>query len=225
MIDVKCYQNENGRRVAGRWLAHCALFALTLASAERAQASPQNSGFGFGGGDAVGTLPSMGPGGGTATVPPSLAGDERPAAARLVLVGPLEQLRLVVRSFEGPLELSSVANGSLVRVRFAGGALVELDRQALLESTVQARLEVEPGFLGAAGRVAAVLSSGPRVLPLAMHAGGVDLRLHKLVGSGLTARGVTLEARAHVAGALPSARRIRLAIFESGASLFLQQGN
>ncbi len=182
--------------------------------------------FGGGGGDAIGSLPCN-----TSDEEPGLGAGHQSKTkthdvpARLVLVGPADELRALLFDHAGrfsaePIEARARTGGMpWMRVRFEGPQTIALPSELLLSSSVSARFEPGPGFIGAVG----ALFGGEHRSTLLLHTGGIDLHLHKLLQSGLADSGVTLVARSKLDGSILAAPPIQLSIRTQGRALVLSQ--
>jgi len=170
-----------------------------LTTAASAGDEPDND-FMLGGGSSggIGTVPDEGGSTGGVPVPnasgflPGMLVPQKPA---LRLVGTLAELDLVIASTYSPdgtgwFRLTPL-QGQL-SLEFYGDTVVELNRTAFAHSGVSVQLSVAPNF---AGGVAVLAAPGGRHATQGLAAGNMNLRLHRLVQSGLADSGLQLTTR------------------------------
>lgn len=200
MRDQRIQPRTPGR---SRWwdlsLPGALLASLALLAPPAQALGGGNMGFGGGGGDSVGSLPSensAGPGVGQHGV-----FDATVEQFRLVLVGDWTKVRALIGQEplfgpggSGQYHVQPLGNGGLVRVTFSGDVTLSLDRALLESSFVAVQLELGPVFGGGALTVQA----GGKVARTAAVPGTLPVHLQQLAsGPGrLLDAGVELRATA-----------------------------
>jgi hypothetical protein len=194
-----------GNRLAPAWLA-----AIALAAAALPAQAQNNAG---GGSESVGSLPAMsssGPGTGELTL------SRMPV--RVVLQGRQDELRAVLLQtrLSGQVHepvWTALSVPGMAQVSFEGPFELTLDRRALEQSFVTAKIEFGAPLYGGAVH----LTAGGRRSDRAITSRQLDLHLQQLSWSGLLDQGVVLQVMS------PTKQSSRVSISAEGGKILLTQ--